>query len=215
MTWRAALAVVALSAAAAGAAAPPSLSDEDLRRVDHGATVVQRRAVDGYPWPEVITYRRSAAAPVAIMAVYADFAAQSSWVPELVESRVLAREAANVFRVFYEYEVAGPNERYTVVVRLARDGDTWHARWTFVTARYARRLEGSLRALPRGEGSLLVYASLVDPGTLGVTLGTPDSVARRIAGTTEALATRTERLLAGDPRRLAALVEQLTAATDR
>ena len=208
MSWRAALAAVALSAAAAGAA-PPALSDQDARRVDRGETVVRQRVVDGYPWPEVLTSRRSSAPPAAVMAVYADFAAQSSWVPALVESRVLARDAPNVFRVFYESAVAGPNERYTVTVSLTRQGDEWAARWMLVTARYARRLEGGLRVTPRDEGSLIEYSTVVDPGTLGVAFGTPETVATRLAGTTDALAARTERLAKSDPRALAALVTAL------
>lgn len=216
MRWRAALAAVALSAAAASAApplavTPPALSDDDVRRVDRGDTVVLRRPVDGFPWPEVVAYRRTTAPPAAVMAVYADFGAHASWVPELVESRVLAREDANIFRVAYEYEVAGPNERYTVTIRLTREGDVWQARWTLVTARYARRLEGSLRARPRGDGTLVVYTTLVDPGALGATFGTPGSVAKRLVGTTEALTERAERLLTSEPHRVADLVARLGA----
>jgi hypothetical protein len=212
MIGRAALVVVALAATVAGAAPPSAPGGDDARRIERGETVVQRRAVEGYPWPDVVAYRRSSAPPTAVMAVYADFAAHASWVPQMVESRVVAREAPNVFRVFYESEVTGPNERYTVTVRLARDGDGWAARWTLVTARYARRLEGGFRVVPRGEGSLLMYSSLVDPGTLGGTLGTPDSVASRLAATTEALAARTEALARSEPRRLADLVAALTDA---
>jgi hypothetical protein len=145
------------------------------------------------------------------MAVYADFGGQSSWVPELVASRVLAREAPNAFRVFYEYEVAGPNERYTVIVTVARERDGWQARWTLVSARYARKLEGALLVVPRGEGSLLTYSSRVDPGTLGVAFGTPASVATRLVQTTEALAARAERLATTEPERLASLVAALNA----
>lgn len=210
MIWRATLAAVALSAAAAGAA-PPSLDPEDARRVDRGETVLHERALAGYPWPEVVTFRRSTASPAAIMAVYADFGAQSSWVPELVTSRVVSRDAPNVARVFYEYEVAGPNERYTVTVTVSRDGDGWRASWTLVTARYARKLEGALRVMPRGDGSLVVYTSVVDPGSLGVAFGTPASVATRLVRTTEALTRRVEHLAATDPARLAALVDTLTA----
>ena len=158
-----------------------------------------------------MTYGRSPASPTVVMAVWSDFAAQSSWVPGLVASRVVARDAPNVIRVFYEYEVAGPNERYTITIRVSREGEGWQARWTLVAARYARRLEGSLRVLPRGEGSLVSYSSLVDPGTLGATFGTPESVAQSLVATTEALATRTERLSASDPRAVAALVDALTA----
>jgi hypothetical protein len=188
----------------------PPLGDDDVRRLDRGATVVQQRAVEGHPWPEVVTYRRSSAPPAAVMAVYADFAAHASWVPELVTSRVLAREAPNVFRVFYESAVTGPNERYTVLVTVTRQDDEWTARWMLVSARYARRLEGALRVRPRGDGCVLVYSTVVDPGTLGVAFGTPATVAARIAGTTDALAARTERLARSDPRALAVLVAALT-----
>lgn len=207
----AALTVVMLWTATASAAGLPALAPDDWRRVDRGETVLHERTVPGYPWPEVVAYRRPTAPPAAVMAVWADFGAQVEWVPALVESRVLARETANAVRVFYEYEVAGPNERYTVVVRVMRDGDAWHARWTLVTARYARRLEGALLVLPRGEGSLLVYSSRVDPGTLGATFGSPASVARSLAGTADALAARTERLAATEPARLTRLVDGLAA----
>ena len=175
--------------------------------------MTRERAVTGWPWPEVIAYRRSVAAPIAIMAVYADFASQSSYIPGLVTSRVIGHDAPNVARVFYEYEVTGPNEQYTVLTTVTRDGDEWQVRWTLVRARYARRLEGSLRVIPRGEGTLLIYSSLVDPGPLGVGLGTPATVATRLTQTTEALTARTERLATTDPERLAALVDALRSGS--
>ena len=211
MTWRAALAAVALSAAAACAATQPGLSEDDARRVDRGETVVHQRMVEGFPWPEIVTFRRCAAPPAAVMAVFADFAAQSSWVPELVESRVVTRESANVFRVFYEYEVTGPNEKYTVITTVTRDRDGWQARWRLVNARYARRLRGALRVVPRGDGSLVMYTSAVDPGTLGFAFGTPATVEAKLVATTDALVARTERFAASAPRRLAGLVDELTA----
>lgn len=173
---------------------------------------MRTRAVAEFPWPETTAYRAIRAAPAEVLAVYADFASQAQWVPELVASRVLAREAANAVRVFYEYEVAGPNERYTVVVTLGRAGETYEARWRLVEARYARRLTGELIVPPRGAGALIAYTSRVDPGALGVAFGTPDSVARRLAETTEALAKRVERMKASEPAALSALVEALRTA---
>ena len=211
MSWRAALAAVAFSATAACAATSPSLTDDDVRRLDRGETIVQRRTAEGFPWPEIVTYRRSAATPAAVMAVWVDFAAQSSWVPELVTSRVVARESTNVFRVFYEYEVTGPNEKYTVLTTVVRERDGWQARWRLVSARYARRLRGSLRVVPRGEGSLVIYTTAVDPGMLGIAFGTPETVATKLAATTEALARRAEHLAGNDPQRMADLVDALTA----
>jgi hypothetical protein len=211
MSWRAALAAVVLWATVVCAATPTPLGDDDARRIDQGETVVHQRDVDGFAWPEVVVYRRSSAAPVALMALFADFAGQASWVPAVVESRVVGRESSNAFRVFYEYEVIGPNERYTVIITLTRERDVWVAQWTLVSARYARRIEGSLRIAPRAGGSLVTYTQVVDPGTLGATFGSPATLAAKVVATAEALTARTERLAASEPQQLATLVATLTA----
>ena len=211
MAWRAALVVAVLSAAMASAAPLPTLDPADARRIEAGETVAHERPVASYSWPEVLIYRRSTASPTALMAVYADFEAQSSWVPDVVTSRVVGRDAPNVARVLYEYAVAGPNERYTLTMTVSREGDGWQAGWALVSARYTRRLEGSIRVIPRGEGSLVIYTTLVDPGALGATFGTPASLAIHIARTAEALTKRTEHFVSAEPARLAALVEALNA----
>lgn len=95
-----------LAIAVASRAASDELAAGDRQRLDAGAVVVRARVVPEFPWPETTTYRAIRATPAEVLAVWADFASQAQWVPELVASRVLAREAANAFRVFYEYEVA-------------------------------------------------------------------------------------------------------------
>jgi hypothetical protein len=111
---------------------------------------VRTRALADFPWPETTAYRRVRATTAEVLAVYADFAGQPRWVPDLIAIRVLAREAPNVFRVFYEYEVMGPNERYTVTVTLGRGDGALEGRWRRVEARYARQLAGELSVRPQG-----------------------------------------------------------------
>jgi hypothetical protein len=199
----------------AGAAGIPDLRADDKSRVERGETVVRERAVNGWPWPEMIAYRKSTAPPIAIAAVYADWDAQASYMPGMVASRVVGRDAPNVARVFFEYEVPGPNERYTVVATITREGNEWVVRWTLVRARYARRLEGMLRVIPHGEGSLLIDSNLVDPGTLASNLGTPATVATQLRQAVEALTARTEKLATTEPARLTALVDALTSAVPK
>jgi len=203
---------VALLAIAVASSASDELSAGDGQRLDAGAVVMRTRAVADFPWPETTAYRAIRATPAEVLAVYADFASQSRWVPDLVASRVLAREAPNAFRVSYEYEVAGPNERYSVSVTVGRRGSTYDARWRLIEARYARRLTGELVVQPRGAGALAAYTSRVDPGRLGVAFGTPESVARRLSETAEALANRVERMKTAEPAALSALVETLRTA---
>jgi hypothetical protein len=144
-----ALAGTVLGPAAAvlvGAAEPDrALTDAERERIERGELVVRTRAVEGFPWPEVTVYARVAAAPAEVMAVYADFDAQATFLPEMVQSRIVERDGPTAWRVFYEYEVAGPNERYTVAVRLSRVAGGYHATWNLITARYARRLGGEMR----------------------------------------------------------------------
>jgi hypothetical protein len=201
------------------AAAPPSVASElegdARRRVERGETVVERRAVEAFPWPEVIAWRRVTAPPVAVLAVYADFDGQARYIPEMVASRIVGRDGATTFRVFYEYEVPGPNEQYTVAVSLHRAAEVFEARWSLMKARYARRLAGELRTLPHEGGALVRFATRVDPGTLGAALGDPDSVARRLRATVEAIAARVQQLAEHDPDRLRHLVLALSARFDR
>jgi len=169
--------------------------------------------VPDFPWPEVTVYRRIAATPAQVMAAYVDFGSQATYMPGLVASRVVKRDGPGTFHVFYEYEVAGPNERYTVAVTVARAARGFQASWDLLVARYARRLSGRLIVELDG-GALVTYTSRVDPGTLGATFGTPESVSRRLQATVEALAARVERLAAEQAADLADLVGELASIVD-
>lgn len=192
---------------APSASEPPG--DETWRRIQNGEVVHASRPVPDFPWPELTVYRGFAAPPATVMAVYADFERQADFMPGMVASRVVRRVAGNVFEVFYEYEVPGPNERYTVEVVVEREGTGFRARWRMLTARYARRLSGEIVVQALGRDAVVAYTTRVDPGVLGVAFGTPDSVAQRLHATLDALGGRVERLASEEPATVAALVDRL------
>jgi Polyketide cyclase / dehydrase and lipid transport len=213
------VAAAALPAPPAWASSDPtgsggSLTAPELERLRGGALVVRTEHVPDFRWPEVTVYRRIAATPAQVMAVWADFGSQATYMPGLVASRIVKREGPSAFHVFYEYEVTGPNERYTVAVTVARAGQGFQASWDLLVARYARRLSGGLLVDPFDGGALVAYTSRVDPGTLGATFGSPESVSRRLQATVEALAARVERLAAEQATRLADLVSGLASIVD-
>lgn len=191
-----------------------ALTASELERLRDGARVIKTARVPDFPWPEVTVYRRIAATPAQVMAVYADFSSQARYMPGLVASRVVRREGPNVFHVFYEYAVTGPNERYTVTVTVARVAQGFQASWDLLQARYARRLSGRLLVEPLDGGALVAYTSRVDPGPLGATFGTPESVSRRFQATVDALSARVERLVAEQPTHLADLLDRLASIVD-
>ena len=203
------LAVLLGSALPAPAAEPEAPTNGEWRQLDRAEVIVKTRSVPDYPWPEVTAYRRVSATPEEVAAVYADFESQAGYLPGLVESRIIRRLARNSFHVAYDYEVTGPNERYTVLATVNRAPGGYRVTWELVTARYARRLSGELRVETFGSGTLVEYTNRVDPGFFGVRLGSPETTVRQLKETVQALATHVERLRAGQPEILAARVQAL------
>jgi len=145
------------------------------------------------------------------MAVYADFESQRGYLPNLVQSRIVERLASNSFHVSYEYEVTGPNERYTVLVVVSRPPEGLRATWDLVKARYARRLSGQMQVAAFEAGALLEYTNRVDPGFFGVHLGSPETTVKQLRATVQALTTHVERLRVEHPEKLKAGVRALRA----
>lgn len=200
-----AAALVLVSAELAPARAGERLSESERQRLERGELIVKTREVEGYPWPEAMVYARVAASPEEVMAVYADFAGQAGYLPKLVESRSVKRLSPSLFHVSYEYEVTGPNERYTVLTDVSRAPGGFRATWELVKARYARRLSGQMRVEASGAGALVEYTNRVDPGFFGTTLGSPDTTVRQLRETVQALGVRVERLRVEQPDRLGEL----------
>jgi hypothetical protein len=173
----------------AGGETEPALTAAERERIDRGELVVRTRP-----------------------ALYADFDVQSTFMPEMAQSRVVHREGSATWRVFYEYEAPGLNERQTVTVRIGAVPGGYRATWDLVTARYARRLNGEMLAIADGDGTVVQWTSRVDPGMLGATLGSPTSVERRLRATVAAFVRHVEELRAKRPDELASLVTALLAA---
>jgi len=95
-----------LAPAGAGPVGAPeperALTDAKRERIDRGELVVRTRSIGGFPWPDITVYARVAASPAEVMAVYADFDAHASFLPEMVHRWIVGRHRPTVWRVFYE-----------------------------------------------------------------------------------------------------------------
>lgn len=191
------------------AAGHERLSEAERRQLEQGVLIVQTREVQSYPWPEVRAYRRVLASPEEVMAVYADFESQAGYFPNLVESRIVRRLSPTSFHVSYEYEVAGPNERYTVLAAVSLTATGFRMTWDLVRARYMRRLSGHMNVERFGSAALIEYTNRVDPGFFGIRLGSPETTVRQLRQTVEALANHVEWLRVAQPAKLEALVRAL------
>lgn len=181
------------------------LTAAERRQLGRDELIVKTCQVDGYPWPQVTVYRWVAASPEEVVAVYTDFDSQAGYLPRLAESRVVERLSRNSFHVSYEYEVTGPNERYTVLAVVSRSPGGYRVTWDLITARYARRLSGQLRVEAQAAGALIQYSNVVDPGFFGVRLGSPERTISQLRETVHALAAHVVRLRAEQQEKLRVL----------
>ena len=205
------LVALVVSAQLSPAGTSEGLSASEQEQLAQGEVIVKTRPVGGYPWPEVTVYRWVAASPEDVMAVYADFESQAQYLPDLVESRIVKRLSPNSLNISYEYEVTGPNERYTVMSTVSRTPGSLRVTWDLVTARYARRLSGHMKVEASDSGALIEYTNRVDPGFFGVRLGSAETTVSRVRETVEALAPHVERLRVEQQETLRGLTHALSA----
>ena len=85
------------------------VEEDDLRRLYENTKRDQWNVSRDLPWDQQVDLEQGVVADELI-----DIYGTPLW------GRLGPRERANEFHVFYEYEVTGPNERYTVTVMVAR-----------------------------------------------------------------------------------------------
>lgn len=187
------------------------LTDSERQQLDGGELVVRTQDLKDFPWPEVRVYRRVDASPEEVMAIYADFEDQARYLPRLLQSRIVERVSANSFRVFYEYDVRGPNEEYTMQSVVTRVPGGYRLKWDMLEGRYTRRLSGWMTVEAFGSEAVIEYVNRVDPGFFGGLLGSPETAVQRLRETVQALVSHVERFRVDHREELGTLIRTLRA----
>jgi hypothetical protein len=190
------------------AQAAAELTAEQLADVEKGRQVVLTHDEPRSPWPRMHVYQFIDSTPEEAAAVFTDYERHSTYIPNLLESRISYLADELTAEVDYALRVPlAPDERYTVRDRLsiADDGQSYLVTWTLVRASSTRATDGSVRferyqneRLQRA-GTLMVYSNFVTPGSLLARVpfvrGKAMAQMRDTAG---AIAAQVERERAGD-----------------
>jgi hypothetical protein len=184
-----------------------------VAEVKSGKQVVVLEEVKGEAWPRVSIYRKVAATPEEVAAVFFDYKRAFTYIPKILKSEISKQHTSCVADVDYALDVPIlPDEFYTARNRLSRIPDGGYLiDWTLVRAVQTKASVGELRVEPDGNESILRYRILTTPssGMAGLLRGKAIDM---IKNTVSAIGLETEKRKSTDPEGLKKQVEALQAA---
>ncbi len=201
-------------------AQPSELTALERATIDAGRQLVREERVPDSPWPRVTVIQFIDASPREAVAVFADYALHSAYVPGVKKSVISRRISPRVTEVDYVLEVPiFPDEDYTVRDSLSSsdDGASYRLDWVMVRARSTKEIVGSARFEPyrngatAADGALITYVNLVRPGQrlAGPLKG---RALKQVRETVTALARQIEAERKHEPGLLAAQMAALASA---
>jgi len=203
--------VLATSSLRAGEIAQ-ELSSSYLQQVKDGKLVVITEDITGKPWPRVRVYRRIAAKPEEVAAVFTNYPGATKYIPNLLKSEVAKQVTPCVAEVDYGVDIPIlPDEYYTARNSLSMKDGVYRIDWKLLRATQTKDSEGCLRIEPYGEESLICYRNLVTPGSVMAPLLRGKAI-EQMRQTVTAIAREVESQKQDEPAKLAKEVEALRAA---
>ncbi len=189
------------------------LDAAEVAEVKSGKQVVVLEEVKGETWPRVSIYRKVAATPEEVAAVFFDYKRAFTYIPKIFKSDISKQHSACVADVDYALDVPIlPDEFYTARNRLSRIPDGGYLiDWTLLRAVQTKASVGELRVEPDGNEAILRYRILTTPssGMAGLLRGKAIDM---IKNTVTAIGEEIEKRKRSEPEGLKKQVEALQAA---
>jgi hypothetical protein len=164
--------IVALAVAAQLQATP--LTPGQLARVERGEPVQVLEAVADSPWPRSTVYQFIEATPEQCAAVLSDYALQSSYIPKLNTSRVLAVHGKDTDVEYVINIPIYPDERSVSRQRVVASGDEYRVEWHTVVDSTAKgsvtigsaTFRPMVNKLTGKTGTLMIHDQRVSPASM-------------------------------------------------
>lgn len=153
------------------------LSAAQLQQLKAGQMVVTRKDIPGGPWPQLTVYTLVNAPIATIAKVFRDYDHAQDFQPSIVSAKVVAQPSPNVYDVQYTQKlpIFGTTS-FTVRNTYTQTADSLDVTWKLLQSAMADVSDGSLRAEPFGNGSILRYTNYVKP-KLGAIAGVAKNAA--------------------------------------
>jgi hypothetical protein len=123
---------------------------------------------DGFIWPEVTILVVLNHSPLDNLNVFLDFDSHKTYVPDMLESKVIKKVSPTQTQVYFEMEMPWPVKKTTHVtnnvVSSSSDG-SYTLKWNLVKADMLKATDGHMSFYPYEGKTLLEYVSLIVPNS--------------------------------------------------
>lgn len=170
------------------------IPQEERAELAAGNIVVQSKEVKGSPWPELSLYQVVDAPPKVVAALFTDYASAPSYIPGMLDAKVIAENADGTKDVQYTVKMPVLQKiSYSVRNSYKQKGNNYQVNWTLLKSPLAKSSDGSLRIEPYGDGkTLLCYNNLVVPIT-GLVAGLKNQALNEAKSTVTAIKSESEK----------------------
>lgn len=194
------------------------LSPADQDRVKSGelVTAYPDSGIEGAPWPICKVYVKLAGTPLQGAAVFHDYGAQSTYVPNVAKSEVeqppVSKTVENVDYVMNLPLHFGTEEYVAQDTLTTYDGGkSFQIAWTVTPTAHIKQSYGSARFEPLGDdATIFAYTSFIYPNRWGAGIGWVVSGAeKQVTDAVTAIVKRIEGEKTSDPTTFATEIETL------
>lgn len=140
------------------------LSAAQLQQVKSGQLVVTKKDIPGGVWPQLTVYTLVDAPIATIGNVFRDYAHAQDFQPNIVSAKVIAKPSPNVYEVEYTQKLPlFGTTSFVVQNTYTETPKSLDVTWKLLKSAMAEISDGSLRAEPFGDGSIMRYTNYVKP----------------------------------------------------
>jgi hypothetical protein len=144
------------------------INSEDKALLAKGSIVKKVIFKDKYVWPEVTTMIVLNHAPLDNMKEFLDFNSHKTYVPEIMESKIVKSITENQMHVYFEMKVPWPVNKSTYttnnVITKDVDGGTTLV-WNLVSGSMLKSSDGQIRFSPYEGKTLFTYKTFIVPNS--------------------------------------------------
>jgi hypothetical protein len=191
-----------------------TLTPGQQRQLSDGKAVVLEEEVSGRPWPRFTIYHLVNDTPRNVAAAFWDCETDATYIPNCTAVKILSQPHPWEHTARYTLKMPFflPDEIYVTRDVLRNPlPSVYEVSWKVLESRYTKSCSGSLRIEPQGNGSILRYSNLVEPGSKFARM-LRAKAGSQVLGTVQALVKQVEHELSKTPGMLELEVQALDRA---
>ena len=144
------------------------LTPTEKQQLDKGEMVKKIVWKDGYVWPEVTVLKVMNYDPLDNLNVFLDFEKHKTYIPDILESKIVKKISENEMHVYFEMKVPWPVNKsvYTTNNVITKDPDGSHTlKWNLIQGSLIKSSDGHMTFSPYEGKTLITYVTFIVPNS--------------------------------------------------